>query len=56
MENTNYKNILDRTFMLLEQAIAEKKAEQGAPEYNREFYDTEKKLLKKAGNQQAPKG
>ena len=55
MENTNFKEILDRTFMLLEQAIAEKKAEQAAPEYHRESYKRKNELLKKTGGLQAPK-
>jgi len=56
MESTNFKEILDRTFMLLEQAIAEKKAEQAVPEYHRESYRTKNELLKKTGRMQAPKG
>jgi hypothetical protein len=56
MESTNFKDILDRTFMLLEQAIAEKKAEQAVPEYHRESYRTKNELLKKTDRMQAPKG
>jgi len=56
MESTNFKDILDRTFMLLEQAIAEKKAEQAVTEYHRESYRTKNELLKKTDRMQAPKG
>lgn len=56
MESTNFKEILDRTFMLLEQAIAEKKAERNTPEYHREMYQTKTELLKKTGGMSAPKG
>jgi hypothetical protein len=56
MESTNYKEILDRTFLLLEQAIAEKKAEQGAEGYHVDVYKSKKELLKKNGRLQAPKG
>jgi len=49
MDSTNIKMILDRTFMLLDQAINEKKAEQAAGEQKRESSRLKNGLPTKSG-------
>ncbi|MFZ5906553.1 MAG: hypothetical protein ACOYVJ_03970 [Nitrospirota bacterium] len=50
MDSTNTKAILDKTFMLLDQAIIEKKAEQAAREQKRKSSRLKNELPTKAGN------
>jgi hypothetical protein len=54
MDSTNIKTILDKTFMLLEQAINEKKAEQAAAGPGKESYQANKELSAKAGKPLSP--
>ena len=58
MDGTNFQTILDKTFMLLEQAINEKKAEQAGLEPQRESYplEGETQIEAMAGKPQSPKG
>ena len=58
MDSTNFKTILDKTFMLLEQAINEKKAEQAGLDHKRESYplEDEARIEAKTGKSQSPKG
>ena len=58
MDSTNFQTILDKTFMLLEQAINEKKAEQAGLEHERESYSlkNEAQIEAKAGKPRSPKG
>ena len=55
MDSTDIKTILDKTFMLLEQAINEKKAEQSVPGLQKDSYQLKNEKPAEAGEMQYQK-